>query len=234
MPIYAGSFRNYKHYRTFWYMTHLVQRREGGGSEFPNFGPHCHPANGNEDDREWAAAWQNQQNGCAASEDSDQPGQPPSLIRVFAVRLKKAWVLSYSLSAQRRLIRLSAHSFCCFCYVVAQMMTKGWYLFGLVKVSSRKDPRSGLRHMSRDRSFQSCPGKEWIHVRVDPGKWKSDSFPHRWLYVIWRFDVNKIVLDLVEHGQGWNLPSFLWSRRKSWFEPRQANLCLRAFYHDKF
>ena len=40
---------------------------------------------------------------CAPSEDSDQPGHPPSLIRVFAVRMMKAWVLSYSLSAQRRL-----------------------------------------------------------------------------------------------------------------------------------
>ena len=29
-----------------------------------------------------------------------------SLIRVFAVRIKKAWVLSYPLSAQRKLIRL--------------------------------------------------------------------------------------------------------------------------------
>ena len=37
------------------------------------------------------------------SEDSDQPRHPPNLIRVFAVRMKKAWVLSYPLSAQRRL-----------------------------------------------------------------------------------------------------------------------------------
>ena len=43
------------------------------------------------------------ENGCAPSEDSDQPGHPPSLIRVFAVRMKKHWVLSYPLSAQRRL-----------------------------------------------------------------------------------------------------------------------------------
>ena len=50
----------------------------------------------------WAATWQNQQNGCASSEDSDQPGHPTSLIRVFAVRMKKkAWGLSYPLSAQR-------------------------------------------------------------------------------------------------------------------------------------
>ena len=43
---------------------------------------------------------------CAPSEDSDQPGHPHSLIRVFTVCMKKAWVLSYPLSAQRRLIRL--------------------------------------------------------------------------------------------------------------------------------
>ena len=50
-----------------------------------------------------AASWQNQKCGCAPSEDSDQSGHLPSLIRVLAVRMKKAWVLSYPLSAQRRL-----------------------------------------------------------------------------------------------------------------------------------
>ena len=39
----------------------------------------------------------------APSDDSDQPGDPPSLISGFAVRMKKALVLSYPLSAQRRL-----------------------------------------------------------------------------------------------------------------------------------
>ena len=34
---------------------------------------------------------------CVPSEDSDQPGHPPSVIRVFAVCMKKAWVLSYPL-----------------------------------------------------------------------------------------------------------------------------------------
>ena len=37
------------------------------------------------------------------SEDSDQPGLLPSLIRVFNVHMKKPWVLSYPLSTQRRL-----------------------------------------------------------------------------------------------------------------------------------
>ena len=37
----------------------------------------------------------------APSDDSDRHGYSPSLIRVFAVRMKKAWVLSYPLNAQR-------------------------------------------------------------------------------------------------------------------------------------
>ena len=80
----------------------------------------------------WAATWQNHRSECAPSEDSDQPGHPPSLIRVLAVRMKKPWVLSYPLSAQLRLIRLGgcpgwsesslgAHSFCWFCHVLAQI-----------------------------------------------------------------------------------------------------------------
>ena len=35
--------------------------------------------------------------------NTDQPGHLPSLIRVLAVRMKKPWVLSYPLSAPRRL-----------------------------------------------------------------------------------------------------------------------------------
>ena len=38
--------------------------------------------------------------------DQNRPWHPPSLIRVFAVRLKKVWVFSYPLSEKRRLIRL--------------------------------------------------------------------------------------------------------------------------------
>ena len=69
---------------------------------------------------------------CAPSEDSDQPGHPPSLIRVCAVRLKQNWLLSYPLSAQRRLwsdwadaqadlsLRWAQRSICWFCHEVAQ------------------------------------------------------------------------------------------------------------------
>ena len=48
-----------------------------------------------------ATTWQNQQSECAPSEDSDQPGHAPSLIRDFTVRMKKPWILSYPLNAQR-------------------------------------------------------------------------------------------------------------------------------------
>ena len=74
---------------------------------------------------------------CASSEDSDQPEHPPSLIRVFAARTKKAWVLSYALSEQRRLIRLGgcpgcsesslgAQSFCWFCHEAAHLCPESW------------------------------------------------------------------------------------------------------------
>ena len=40
---------------------------------------------------------------CALSEDSEQPGHPPSMIRVFAVRKRKPWILNYPLSGRGRL-----------------------------------------------------------------------------------------------------------------------------------
>ena len=70
---------------------------------------------------------------CAPSEDSDQPRHPPSLFRVFAVRMKKYWVLSYPLSAQRRLwsdwadaqtdlsLRWAHMLFCWFCHEAAHI-----------------------------------------------------------------------------------------------------------------
>ena len=63
----------------------------------------------------------------APSEDSDQPGHSPSLNRVFVVRMKKPWDLSYPMSVQRRLwsdwadaqadlsLRWAHMPFCWFC-----------------------------------------------------------------------------------------------------------------------
>ena len=66
----------------------------------------------------WAAAWQNQQN--VPSEDSDQPGHLPNLITVFTVRMKKAWVLNYPLSAQLRL-------------------WSGWVMLRLIRVFAKRN-----------------------------------------------------------------------------------------------
>ena len=66
------------------------------------------------------------------SKDSDQPGHLPSLIWGFAVRMKKAWVLSYPLCTAKTLIRLLeypgwsesllvAQSFFWFCHEMAHM-----------------------------------------------------------------------------------------------------------------
>ena len=49
----------------------------------------------------WATTWQNQQNDCTTSEDSVQPGHPPSPISLHCPH-KEAWVLSYPLSTRRR------------------------------------------------------------------------------------------------------------------------------------
>ena len=76
---------------------------------------------------DWAALWQKQQCGCAPSEDSDQPGHLPSLIRIFTVRMKKAWVLSYHLSTKRRPCpgwsesSLGSQPPCWFCHVAAHV-----------------------------------------------------------------------------------------------------------------
>ena len=103
----------------------------------------------------WAATWLNWQSSCAPSQDSDQPGHPPSVIRVFAVHMKKAWVLSYQLSAQWRLwsdwadaqADLSlcwAHTlFFWFCHVVAQIFSFRIFWFpNCVVLSVRCRPHS--------------------------------------------------------------------------------------------
>ena len=76
----------------------------------------------------WASAWQTLQNGLRAQ-------HPLSLIRVFADRMKKAWVLSCPLRAQQRLwldwvdaqanlcLRWAHMPFCRFCHALAHLRT---------------------------------------------------------------------------------------------------------------
>ena len=78
--------------------------------------------------RSWAATWQNQQCCCAPSEDSDQPGHPPILIRVFAVCSVCSSGPKLFSCGQRRLwpdwaeSSLGAHSLCWVCHVAAHLL----------------------------------------------------------------------------------------------------------------
>ena len=77
----------------------------------------------------WAASCQNQENGMTCAQRRLWSASSESSL---AVRMKKAWVLHYPLSAQPRLIRqggcacwaessLGAQSFCWFCHEVAHL-----------------------------------------------------------------------------------------------------------------
>ena len=88
----------------------------------------------------WAATWQNQQCGCAPSEDSDQLGIRP----VWSESSPCAWRNFRSLATHWAHSEVSgcpgwskssldAHSFCWFCHVVAQFWSMSlWLLFTLL------------------------------------------------------------------------------------------------------
>ena len=101
---------------------------------------------------------------CAQSKDPDQQaGHPPSLIRVFAVRMEKPWVLSYLLSAQRRLwsdwvdaqadlsLRWAHMSFCWFCRVAAHLIPVRWH-----NNSFRQEPGAVARSEACPLSVQTA------------------------------------------------------------------------------
>ena len=70
---------------------------------------------------------------CSSSEYSDQPGHSPSLIRVFAVRMKIAasWVFSYPLSAQADLSLCWAHGHFVGFVMRRLILCRPWSLFGV-------------------------------------------------------------------------------------------------------
>ena len=79
----------------------------------------------------WAATWQNQQCDCAPSKDSDEPEHLQS-DQSLRCPHEESLGLNYTLSAQRRLIRLGRcpgwsasspgpHSVCCFCHLTAHI-----------------------------------------------------------------------------------------------------------------
>ena len=100
-----------------------------------------------------------------------------TMIRVFAVCMKKPWVLSYPLSTQRRLIRLGgfpgwsesslgAHSFCWFCPVAAEFINTlaiiAWDNSTLIVCRNLCIPRNML---SLQKQFHDL-SSDWINLMV--------------------------------------------------------------------
>ena len=123
----------------------------------------------------WAVTRQNQQCGCLPSKDSDQPGHPPSLIRVFAVGMKKAWVGPY-LPIERTaktLIRLGgcpgwsessmcAHSFCWFCHEAAHRQFMEASICSVTKTVNYKTSISCIWHQKFEQSVFSSDSTIYI------------------------------------------------------------------------
>ena len=84
---------------------------------------------------------------CGPREDSDQPGDLPSLIRVFAVRMKKPWILSYPMSAQRRLLSdwVDTHFVCFIMLWLKLLMKLNRFTVYFIWASSRENLSSGFR-----------------------------------------------------------------------------------------
>ena len=83
---------------------------------------------------------------CTPSEDSDHPGHEPSLIRLFAVCRKKAWILSYLLQ-----------SFCWFCHESAHLFSD-WI--------NERDSRKKSRGRRKEEWFSHCESFVW-----ETGRW---------------------------------------------------------------
>ena len=96
----------------------------------------------------------------ANSEYSDQPAHLPSLIRVFAVCMKKAWVLSYPLSTPWRLIRLGICPGCSESSLVARH-TFSHALAQIRKISTifgwKKSTLSGAKLRSKKKCLPGYP-----------------------------------------------------------------------------
>ena len=86
---------------------------------------------------------------CAPSKDSDQTGHSPSLIRVFAVRMKKAWVLSY---AQADLSLRFAHMPFC------------WFSHALAQIALPVSPQEHMVWRMRETSIMFC--RKWVFIEL--------------------------------------------------------------------
>ena len=96
---------------------------------------------------------------CAPSEDSEQPGHPPSLIRVFPVCMELPIE-----STAKTLIRLGTQSFCWFCREVALMSSSCAYLYWcIIPVCFRASVPSPVSMITVN---IGGPVAEWLRTKI--------------------------------------------------------------------
>ena len=110
---------------------------------------------------------------CAPIEDSDQPGHPPSLVRVFAVHMKKAWVQLPIERTVKTLIRLGgcpgrsessrAQSYWWFCHAVAHFQYKA-AIHRRTRILFRRSCQRQIQHNFRNGSISFFVGITLWHV----------------------------------------------------------------------
>ena len=152
---------------------------------------------------------------CVLSEDSDQPGHPPSLIRVFAVRMKENWVLSYPLVALRRrwsawadaqadLSRRWAHrSFSWFCHEASHFVARQNSITSWIPEQMSRDmtkPTNWLCDQRRLRSAWAAKDPSFLHADSEDSD-QTVRMPR----LIWVFAGRTVIL-LVLSCRGSNIP----------------------------
>ena len=138
---------------------------------------------------------------------------PPSLIKVFAVRMKKPWVLSYPLSAQRRL---------CSDWADAQVnlslrwththFVMSWLIYHRPLCRSHK--RTGLRKVLERGSFgkmshDTTKPTKWVCVqrRLSEGPvWSESSLCDQWVAK----DPSFLQADSEDSDQTGRMPRLMW------------------------
>ena len=133
---------------------------------------------------------------CAPSEDSDQPGHSPSLIRVFAVRMKKAWVLSYPLSAQGRLwsdwadAQADLSLRCAHIHFVGFVMRRLKLCFRCSCYSTRTG-----RGLNYTKKLSSVSVHLYIPKESSPSRARIPDIVNLWLILIWHLWKKKKIVQ---------------------------------------
>ena len=166
---------------------------------------------------------------CAPSKDSDQPGHPPSLIRVFAVCLKKHWDIGYPRSAQGRLqsdwdqtgrmhrlicvfdghtchfvgsVMLGLNWYC-FTHTLRNILIIVYWILNLIMGTQRKYDLSCL--MTKPTYWYVHPTKTQISLGICP-VWSESSLCAQWVAK----DPTFLHADSEDSDQTGQMPSLIW------------------------